>query len=192
MAAALSNVPATLNYLTDAAHLLHSTAPETSAHLMSERHAILLRQDIPLSDVQRQHVCGACGHIMLAGHGDSLRIEMPRRRYRSQKGKPQVLRTVNQGPPYKIINCGNCKKSTRIKLVPPAPITRARNKASKSKSGSSASTPAIETSDTTKKPSANATSKKRAKNRKAGLQALLAGQQTQRANPLSLADFMRK
>jgi hypothetical protein len=38
---------------------------------------------------------------------------------------------------------------------------------------------------------ANASSKKRAKNRKAGLQALLSGQQRQ-SNSLSLADFMMK
>lgn len=42
------------------------------------------------------------------------------------------------------------------------------------------------------KPTANANSKKRAKNRKAGLAALLSGQQNQKSNPLSLASFMKK
>jgi hypothetical protein len=41
------------------------------------------------------------------------------------------------------------------------------------------------------KPSTNASSKKRAKNRKAGLQALLSGQKQQTANPLSLSHFMK-
>jgi hypothetical protein len=49
-----------------------------------------------------------------------------------------------------------------------------------------------DSSEAATKPSANASSKKRAKNRKAGLQALLAGQQNQKASPLSLGDFMRK
>jgi hypothetical protein len=41
------------------------------------------------------------------------------------------------------------------------------------------------------KQTSNANSKKRAKSRKAGLQALLSGQKQQTANPLSLSHFMK-
>jgi hypothetical protein len=190
---ALADVSATVSYLTDAAHLLHATAPATSAHLMSQRHELLYRQGFLPSDVQRQGACGACGHILLAVGDDSLSVETRRERRQTKKGKgklpqPQKPRKGSR----KVIRCGLCHKSTRINLEPPVPAAKAR--ISKSQSQSAASTPMNTGSNTeaSKKPSASASSKKRAKNRKAGLQALLAGQQKGASSSLSLADFMKK
>lgn len=192
---ALADVSATVSYLTDAAHLLHATAPATSAHLMSQRHELLYRQGFLPSDVQRQDACGACGHILLAQGDDSLSVETPRARRRAEKGKgklpqPQKPRKGSR----KVIRCGLCHKSTRINLEPPVSAARARVSKSKSQSQSAASAPMNTDSNAgaSKKPSASASSKKRAKNRKAGLQALLAGQQKGGSSSLSLADFMKK
>jgi RNase P subunit RPR2 len=183
------NHPATLDYLTNASHLLHLTAPETSAHLMSQRQDLLYHQRVPLSDIQRQHVCGACGHILLAGGEDVLKMVTPRRRHKLQRGESKASQAVRRSP-CKTISCGHCNKTTRVKLEPPTKTFRTRPR--KSKSVSAVSTPVTDSSEAATKPSANASSKKRAKNRKAGLQALLAGQQNQKASPLSLGDFMRK
>lgn len=193
----ISDVSAAVSYLTDAAHLLHSTAPATSAHLMSQRHDILFRQGIQPSDVQRQHVCGACGHILLASDGDSIMIQKRTRRrqprLQKEKGMSLAPRTVRKGP-CKVIRCCHCSKSTRVSLEPPAPFARTRTVKTKSQSQPAATTTMVTdtASDASKKPSASSSSKKRAKNRKAGLQALLAGQQKGSSSPLSLASFMKK
>ncbi|KAF4585640.1 DUF866 domain protein [Ophiocordyceps camponoti-floridani] len=50
-----------LNFLTDAAHLLHSSAPETSAHLMRHRSVLMSRSGFTQPPLQRQHVCSAEG-----------------------------------------------------------------------------------------------------------------------------------
>ncbi|KAI8419276.1 hypothetical protein FOFC_01853 [Fusarium oxysporum] len=52
---AVSELPGTIDFLTDAAHLLRATAPETSAHLMSQRGHLLQQYGVILSDAQRQH-----------------------------------------------------------------------------------------------------------------------------------------
>lgn len=199
------NSSVTLSYLTDAAHLLHSTAPATSAHLMSQRRDLLSCQSIQPSDVQLQDVCGACGHVLLASGNDSVKLESwrPRRRVSQRKGKAPLKgigkgmasgsRKLHKGP-CKVISCGNCSKATRINLDAPAPATRTRTVASKSQLLSESSTPMTldGTSSTSKKPTASVSSKKRTKNRKAGLQALLAGQQKGPGSSLNLADLMKK
>ncbi|KAK7735196.1 hypothetical protein SLS53_007586 [Cytospora paraplurivora] len=103
----------------------------------------------------------------------------------------------------KVFTCGNCSKYTKLSLPSPGPIPRApRIK----KTAQQATTPGVTKAPApTQKPvadvskvapaTANANSKKRAKNRKAGLQALL--DQRQGSTPssgfgLSLSDFMKK
>lgn len=85
----------------------------------------------------------------------------------------------------KDLSCGFCARITRIPLSAPEAVTR--RKATKSKIQDSTANTEIQ-----KPATANASSKKRAKNRKAGLQALLSGQQQRQSNPLSLASFMKK
>ncbi|KAK5634279.1 hypothetical protein RRF57_009993 [Xylaria bambusicola] len=223
---AADTLPATLGFLTDAAHLLASAAPETSAHLMSRRNVLMFDNELGLSDVQRQRVCGCCGHIMTAGLGDVLKFDsskscLKRKRAGSKQKKGSVSPKTGC---RKTWTCGKCGRYTAISLPPPTRIPQRRFKQtsrpsittkpvgsaevpSSSSSSSSAiaatttltskagSTPtALVSSSESTRVSANASSKKRAKNRKQGLQALL--QQSSSSTPqsglgLSLADFMQ-
>ncbi|KAI1165936.1 hypothetical protein F5B18DRAFT_649332 [Nemania serpens] len=115
-------LPATLSFLTDAAHLLLLASPETSAHLMSQRNSLMFNSGLDQSDVQRQHACGCCGHIMIAGHGDSFKMESGKMA-RRKKTAPSKKRKAEEGPPRsgcrKTLTCGKCGRYTRIQLPPP-------------------------------------------------------------------------
>ncbi|KAJ4261512.1 hypothetical protein NW762_006937 [Fusarium torreyae] len=186
---ALSELPGTIDFLTDAAHLLRTIAPETSSHLMSHRGQLLQQYGIALSDVQRQHTCGACGLIMIPGQEATLKIDARK----SIRGKTKAAKSggsstpkppsETQGP-CKVFHCNNCQRDTDISL--PAPGPAIRRKAAAQSKVKKASAP-IEAP----KQTSNASSKKRARNRKVGLQALLSGQKQQATNPLSLSNFMK-
>ncbi|KAI1352875.1 hypothetical protein F5Y01DRAFT_84712 [Xylaria sp. FL0043] len=210
-------LPATLSFLTDAAHLLSSASPQTSAHLMSQRNSLMFDNGLDQSDVQRQRVCGCCGHIMIAGRdSDELAMESSKTRHpkrrRGNRRKTASASSSSSSPSpsspegrcRKIWTCGNCGRYTTIKLPPPDRIPRRRFKQMTSRpttmAGRVANTPssAITTTTSITEPttrvSANASSKKRAKNRKQGLQALLqqsASSKSQLGLGLSLSDFMQ-
>ncbi|KAF5253177.1 hypothetical protein FANTH_1882 [Fusarium anthophilum] len=185
---AVSELPGTIDFLTDAAHLLRATAPETSAHLMSQRGHLLQQYGVTVSDVQRQHVCGGCGIIMIPGQEATLKLDARKILHRKAKGKKSSGNSTPkptgdlQGP-CKILHCDNCQRDTKIVLPPPGPAVRRKTAQSKVKK---VSTPVEQPKQTS-----NASSKKRAKSRKAGLQALLSGQKQQTTNPLSLSHFMK-
>lgn len=176
------------DFLNDAAHLLRESLPETSAHLMSERAQVLAKQGILPSDIQRQHVCAACGHIMVPGQRTKLLLETRKmKRKRKNHGKapaPAPAAATATTGPQMLITCGHCSSDTRVAL--PAPDQVLRRKSNKK----AAAAPKPEFQEKAA-PSANASSRKRAKNRKAGLQALLSAQK-QPSNSLSLANFMQK
>ncbi|KAF4448302.1 hypothetical protein F53441_8277 [Fusarium austroafricanum] len=178
----------TIDFLTDAAHLLRITAPETSAHLMSQRGNLLQKYGIPLSDVQRQHTCGGCGLIIIPGQEATLKLNARksiRKKGKGSKsgGNPTPKPAQEAEGPCKIYHCDNCQRDTKIRLPAPGPAVRRKAVQSKVKKVSAP----VELP----KPTSNASSKKRAKNRKAGLQALLSGQKQQTTNPLSLSHFMK-
>ena len=192
------NLTTHLNYLTDSAHLLAKTAPEISAHLSTCRNQLLLANDIPLSDVQKQHVCGACGHIMILGRESMLKVENQRWARSTKKHRRAANKTMNQQKgesiplgPEKKVSCGYCGRYTRVNLPAPSPISRKKKKLQ-----TSSKAPAVPShAAPPQKQSANASSKKRAKNRKAGLQAMLEQSQANKNSArkglgLSLADFM--
>ncbi|KAL2020115.1 hypothetical protein VTK56DRAFT_8720 [Thermocarpiscus australiensis] len=203
---ASSELSETLKFLTDAGHLLATTAPETSAYLMSRRTELMFEHDVAPSDKQRQHVCSCCGHIMLLGQGSDLKIKHAKRSNRKSRSayftkckKVQSLRVEPESRPgpTKVIACGHCGRFTEVKLPPPAPISR--RKVPKASAPGVAETPSSASASqatSSQKTSANASSKKRAKSRKAGLQALLdqsnAARNTGPGLGLSLADFMAK
>ncbi|KAI1174985.1 hypothetical protein F4777DRAFT_349548 [Nemania sp. FL0916] len=206
-------LPATLSFLTDAAHLLASASPETSAHLMSQRNSLMFSNDLDQPDVQRQHVCGCCGHIMIAGRDAFLEISSSNtatgKKRRSNKQKQKVERVPRKAGCRKTLTCGMCGRYTTVNIPPPTRAAKRRpGQVSRNAMGTaagafdrigsshstSASRLATPSSSEPAKMSANASSKKRAKNRKQGLQALL--QQSSNSRPqaglgLSLADFMR-
>ncbi|KAI0602356.1 hypothetical protein F4775DRAFT_237381 [Biscogniauxia sp. FL1348] len=220
---ATDTLPSSLHFLTDAAHLLATTAPETSAHLMSQRNSLMFENQLHQSDVQRQHVCGCCGHIMIMGQGDVLKLETGRALRKKRKlAKGSVKRDVSTSTSSrhgcrKVITCGMCSRYTKINLPPATPVSRGRPKKQQQKQASQPMVTVVDTPSslssiiqshanspassapeaplTNAKTSANANSKKRAKSRKQGLQALL--QQSASSKPqlgfgLSMADFMKK
>lgn len=220
---ASDTLPATLGFLTDAAHLLAKTSPEISGHLMTERNSLMFHHDLQQSDIQRQHVCGCCGHIMIPGQGSKLKLETDKalRRRVARRKRPDQSATSKKAemneikPTHKMrkrFECGMCGRYTIIAIPPAAPVSRYRPKQPASNPGAHANQSSIPAntsagqvnqtgavrvpSETSKPPSANASSKKRAKSRKQGLQALL--QQSQSSSPspgglgLSLSDFLKK
>lgn len=203
---------------------------------MRRRNELLVENDIPISDTQRQHVCSACGHIMIPGSNnqqqqDTLEIKTEKEKKtlrRSQKRsiktsssrttqqqqRQQTLPTPTAVPPppraratpggiSKVMTCGACSRKTSIKLEGPKRISRVR----KAKLESSKALvdgrklqqqgPAEPVKPSSSSSAANANSKKRAKNRKAGLQALLDQKRSSASLSssgfgLSLSDFMKK
>ncbi|KAI0907343.1 hypothetical protein F4823DRAFT_626402 [Ustulina deusta] len=207
---AADSLPATLGFLTDAAHLLVSGSPETSAHLMSRRNSLMLNNHLDQPDVQRQRVCGCCGHIMVAGRGDVLSMES-RKTCGNRRRKKKADNISPRSGCRKTLTCGKCGRSTTINFPPPACVPRRRFKqpskaAHAASSSTSTTTPTalasksastrmvVASSGESARVSASASSKKRAKNRKQGLQALLQQSSTSQSQPglgLSLADFMQ-
>ena len=181
-------------FLADAAHLLKTSAPETSAHLMLHCTTLLRRNGIPLSSTHLQQYCGTCGEIMVPGH-DAATVQLERSRAgskRKPKADPVQRRAASQpAAPIskKQITCGRCHRKTTIKLEQSTKAHRQQRQRPKPTinslpSASPQDTPALKNKE-------NASSKKRAKNRKAGLQSLLAAGQNQKSKSLSLSDFMR-
>ncbi len=182
-----SNLSAQLDFLTDAAHRLTSTAPETSAYLMSRRTNLMLNHDLELSDMQRQHVCSSCGYIMIPGQEASLKLEAQkamrsRRRPQAERRSKEVANANNDrsSRDSKTSICGQCGHDTKVIIPTHHPTV------GKSTSGRPT---------TVQKVSANASSKQRAKSRKAGLQALLARSEvtgSSAGHGLTLSDFIKK
>lgn len=186
---ALQELPGTVDFLTDAAHLLRNTAPEISAHLMSQRSELMYQHGVPTPEIQKQHACGACGQIFVYGQESRLQLQSRRPKAKTSKLKKgsNPASTSPDGDDnngsHKILNCEKCHRVTRISMGPPGPAIRRKIQ-----------TPVVvkkQVPSDAPKQTTNANSKKRAKNRKAGLQALLSGQKQQSTNPLSLSSFMR-
>ncbi|ROT43481.1 hypothetical protein SODALDRAFT_355691 [Sodiomyces alkalinus F11] len=240
-----SLLSAHLAYLSNAAHLLRGSAPETSAYLMSRRNEVMFAHEIEQTEHQRLHVCGCCGHIMVPGQGTTLTIEAATnalRKWRkshalqaeqrtaaAQQQTEQSNRTTRaseeRGRMRQVIQCGSCHRATTV-VVPKLARGAGHNGRAKGKSkgkaksaevveskqttteslttiagekpvgksipttsvaaraedGSKRSTPMTGATTTATKANANASSKKRAKQRKAGLQALLDQAQTSSRN----------
>lgn len=229
-----------VHFLSDAAHLLSRSAPETSAFLMRRRNDLLVDNDAAAllsADAQRLHACCCCGHVLTpggaAGRGDVLEIKTGRAQARRTGGRrPRTQKTAaaatapssprNGAGVAKVVTCGTCSRRTRVQLEAPSRISRGAGKKATASTpyrapqlGSSSSnidsnSGSINTKQTAQKTatgsahkdkavvsSASASSKKRARNRKAGLQALLdqkqqAGSSSSSGLGLSLKDFMMK
>lgn len=206
---ASNELAATLRFLTDAGHLLATTVPEASAYLLSRRNDLMFEHEVPLSDKQRQHVCSCCGHIMLPGQGSDLEVKPEKKTDRTRrsarlptaKRAQSIRRQPRLSGPTKSITCGLCGRQTEVKLPAPAPISRRdptsqrHHSAPTPREGAASSASSVSQETPAQRSSANASSKKRAKARKAGLQALLDQSSARGSRPglgLSLADFLEK
>ncbi|KAI1736429.1 hypothetical protein F4680DRAFT_261349 [Xylaria scruposa] len=198
---AADTLPATLSFLTDAAHLLVSASPESSAHLISQRNSLIFNNNLDQPDVQRQHACGCCGHIMIFGLGDVLKMDSRKTDGKTRRSSRKQQQKVEEVPLRsgcrKTLTCSKCGRYTKINLPPPARISRRRSKYAPrhTMTANAAESSVVASPGEPAKASANASSKKRAKNRKQGLQALLQQQssnsKSQAGLGLSLADFMQ-
>lgn len=169
---------------------------------MRERNELLRAQGTPPSDVQRQHVCGACGNIMVPGLESELKLERLRasKPLRKARRGGESAAAATGGPLCKVLCCGRCRSVTRVHLA------GAPERAKSARSTSAAKAAAVKPPDApggdaaqklNASSAANASSRRRTKSRKAGLQALLSSQQLQRqhhdaSSRLSLADFRRE
>lgn len=176
-----------LAYLSNAAYMLRGCAPETSAHLMRQRADLLHHSGLSPNEAQQQHVCRACGHIMILGQASSVRMQpcKTQRRRSGEKAQQGQRKSLPVTGPTKTISCGFCGSITTIGIPPPGRITHRRI----GKKGTSSTAQTMGSENQAKKPTANASSKKRAKHRKGGLQALLSSQQQTSGPSLSLANF---
>lgn len=200
-----------LDFLNDAAHLLARSAPETSSYLMMSRNSLLLENGLDRSDPDRQHSCGACGQIFIVGQTASLRLETvgkkaPRRTERKQKERDQreeEAQRVTSAPEAAVVKrftCERCSAFTKISIAKPAmpkkthSATRPLKRPAELPAKPAGQTVSATEEAATGKSAANASSKKRAKARKAGLQAILdeSKKQSSLGNSLTLGHFLKK
>ncbi|KAF8864870.1 hypothetical protein BDZ45DRAFT_581661 [Acephala macrosclerotiorum] len=178
---------ARLRYLNDSAHLLATTAPETSRHLMSRHNALIFDSQTDQSEAQKRTACGACGTIMLAGWEGTL--ESRSERQRASKTEKSTHRPVQSR--VIVYECGTCSRKTRERVKSAPPMKRRTVASLLSKPADQmdmSASPSINT------PSTSSSSKKRAKSRKGGLAAILAQKSTASSSGsgFDLMDFMKK
>jgi len=208
---AFNDVNPTLRYLTDAGNLLANMSPETSAFVMRQRDSLMFENELTQPEPQRQNVCTCCGHILVLGCGGSSLVFKSEKRLPSKAqstghgGQKEPADTKPRAGPTKVLICGHCGRLTETKFPAPAPISRRAMRARRVVKGQAqAQVPAPATNsrstveparEPVQKSTANGNSKKRAKSRKAGLQALLEQSSASRSGlglGLSLSSFMQK
>jgi len=176
---------ARLRYLNDAAHLLMTMAPTTSKYLMSRCNSLIFDSGLERSESQRRQTCGACGTIMVTSWEATVQVQSQRSRRNSSK-----TQKVAPNPTKEVVyNCDSCGKKTHFKLPPAAAkrkaVVRGGQKTAALQQGKLQPSQIV---------TASSSSKKRAKARKGGLEALLASKKATGAQQpsfsLDLMDFM--
>ncbi|KAI9873499.1 MAG: hypothetical protein M1830_000339 [Pleopsidium flavum] len=211
---------ARIDHLNESAHLLASTSPAISRHLISQMHAVALDINLRLSEAQKQDACGACGNLMIPGwtsrtYLDKSTSNFELRRNANRKSKAKNLRLGKGGgvaaaatEKCMIHECLLCNRKTRQPL---RMSTKSDSKQKEHVFSPSSASPAPGVTGATQLPpksrpeaptssSMNASSRMRAKARKqGGLQALLAKKKKEDGSNgglstgfgLGLMDFMR-
>ena len=204
---AFNDVNPTLKYLEEAGNLLATISPETSAFVMRRRDSLMFENELNQPESQRHNVCTCCGHIIVLGHGgSSLAFKSEKKvtkrpRPTGHPGRKETPDTKPRAGPTKVLTCGHCGRLTETKFPAPVPISRRNTRA---RLVMKAQVPIPETNprstvepvrEPVQKPTASGNSKKRAKSRKAGLQALLEQSTASKSGlglGLSLSSFMQK
>ncbi len=192
---------ARLKYLNDSAHLLATTAPQTSAYLMSRCNNLMFDNDLDQTEGHRRHVCGACGNITVLGWTGTRLVEKLKTRKARRIVTSKQDKLGKQRAKAIIYKCELCSRDTRQDINTIAPRSlQAGTKALRvvldvSTPSSNEETPG----KTASSAMSNASSRKRAKVRKlGGLQALLAKNKDTRGRGsgggfgLDLLDLMKK
>lgn len=173
---------ARLKYLNDSAHLLVTSAPGTSTYLMSRCNGLMFDNELDQSDVQKRHVCGACGNIMILGWTGTRELEFQKAQKGRRNTRSKVRQSSNPNVKTVVYTCERCSRRTRQSIITTTSRSPKTLNILLPLKGSQNAPPLRATSlethpaATTPSPaSANASSRKRAKIRKqSGLQALLA------------------
>lgn len=177
---------ARLRYLDGAAHLLATTSPTTSRHLVSRHNALLFDSKIDLTDEQKKKACGACGTIMILGWEATLDNNV-----HGKRGKGNQEKEAKKKPKAMVYSCGTCTKKTRMPTGTSKAARRNRNLLqSTSTPVASAPESQVSRSNTPSQKSA-----KRKSRKKGVLESILARSQPQSTNAgfgLDLSDFMKK
>ncbi|KAJ5184172.1 hypothetical protein N7492_001788 [Penicillium capsulatum] len=176
-------------FVTEAAALLHSTSPSTSAHLLGVQTRMLHADFKSLKPHQHKHHCAACGKIR--GSDSSSVTVQPRKPAKTPElGGATVYRCAGCHR-RAILPCKQRRATTKPVRASAAPSASASGSGSASTSASPLPTPGLPQSTASQPKSIeNTSSKKRAKARKqGGLQALLASKQ-QKQPSLDLFDFL--
>jgi ribonuclease MRP protein subunit SNM1 len=175
-------ISARLKYLNDSAHLLVTTAPGTSAYLMSRCNGLMFDNELDQSDARKRHICGACGNIMILGWTGARQLESLGVRKGRRNAKSNLLQLSSAKVKTVVYTCDRCSRRTRQNIntgIPRSPMildtTYSSNVSKKLTPFMASSLDTHSTNSTPSSASANANSRKRAKIRKqGGLQALLA------------------
>jgi RNase P subunit RPR2 len=179
---------ARLRYLKDSAQLLMRSAPATSRHLMSRCNSLMFDVGLEQSESQRRQICGGCGTVMVIGWEARLHFHTQQRRRRAGKVRNEPSNQIKE----MAYSCESCGRTTRFQV--PTPSARRKQLL---EAGSKIQVPLLRKPES--RPitaAANSNSKKRAKARKGGLEALLATKKASEAQQsgfgLDLMDFMKK
>lgn len=196
-----------LTFLTDAAQALYADSPSTSSFLLASHNQLLNEQGETLTASQEREICLGCGTLRTPGWMSAISTQRKRKRNTSVGSHKQGSGNVSprSGVVYK---CLRCDRHVTQSLQKP-PRRHVQSKKTPSSSTQEVSAPVSTTAsaalqqrgkptDTAdaKKPSDNASSKKRAKARKnQGLLATLAASKQPRSQTpsasLDLLDFLQ-
>lgn len=211
---------AQLNYLHSSAHLLSSTSPAVSRHLMARVHALARDTNLGISEAQIRDACGACGNIMIPGWTSRTYLEKDKPSLESRtktNGKGKGKTGSVQLPKYVgaaagvdksiVHECWICNRKSRQRLPTSSrpDSTKHTHVASPSTISSIPGVARLTPLGPKSEPehpissSVNASSRRRAKSRKqGGLQALLAKKKEDESKGgmstgfgLDLMDFMK-
>jgi RNAse P Rpr2/Rpp21/SNM1 subunit domain len=172
-------------FLEKSSRYLSISAPSTSAHLMTERLALMSEDERKSTKDLHHTVCGACGTLAALGWTATTAR-------RQQAGRSTVQHHGRTKTRKVIYVCLACHQET-ISVLPMVPqaVKTAQAKSTESASSKLESRTVSTISETTEKPS----SKRRAKTRKerSGLQALLnkSKQTPASSSTFDLMDFMK-
>ncbi|KAJ5388722.1 hypothetical protein N7509_011263 [Penicillium cosmopolitanum] len=187
--------PPQLRFLSDAANLLGSSSPSTTAHLLTAHTHILHDESKSLTPRQTKHHCAGCGSLRICNASKPTVVKT------KQKSRTAIRGTATV---HKCVRCNQRAVIPRRRSAPRAPSkapSRVSTATAVDSAASAASTPSISsqqdlpaiasTTASTEKTVENASSKKRAKARKqGGLQALLAAKKSTQPS-LDLLDFLQ-
>jgi hypothetical protein len=206
-----NTLPLSLQFLKSAASLMAQRAPSSAAQLGATYNELMFANEMRLSDDQRREICGGCGGLSTRESPCLIEETVNRSESSAKEGASNKSKNLSKQAhtPFakrldasSVYVCQRCRRKTQLSISSTQHrSTLHRDSSTRSLSKDSASSSAVPPGlpvSSFAKPtatSASVSSKKRAKSRKGGLQALLAkkqdNQQGTGAFGLDLMDLMK-